>query len=85
MGYSTRNNGLIKDFWPDDTDDSFYMAEGASMSHIMEMAMDKWGLDITIDDLIIMPEHIHTHCLTYDLYDPGDYDDFLCISKKSTP
>lgn len=85
MGYSIRNNGLIKDFWPDDTHNSFYMVEAASLSLIMELAKDKFGPDITVDDLIITPEHIHTNCLTYDLHDPGDYTNFLCISKRTSP
>jgi hypothetical protein len=26
MGYTTRNNGLITDYWPDEADNSFYIA-----------------------------------------------------------
>ena len=26
MGYTTRNSGLITDYWPDEADNSFYIA-----------------------------------------------------------
>lgn len=63
---------------PDDGELHFYMYGSATIEEIMERAEEKFGSSI---GLTITPERIHTRCLTYDLYDPGDYDDFLLISK----
>ena len=50
MGYTYRNNGNIKDYWP-----------------------DKMG---------IASEYIHTSCLTYDKYDPFDWNCFIHITRE---
>lgn len=80
MGYTTRNNGQIKDFWPDDTADTLYLEGSATLQDILQRAREKWGAELLLDHLTIAPEHIHTRCLTYDLHDPSDYDNFLCIT-----
>lgn len=80
MGYTTRNNGQITDFWPDDTDKEFYICEGAGLGLILEHAKSKFGDAIDINDLCIESEYIHTHCLYYDQYDGGDWTRFLKIS-----
>ena len=86
MGYGTRAGSLghqIQTFWPDDTDNCFYVDGNFSsvqLSEILEKAKEKWGEDIDINNLNLEPEYIHTDCLGYDLYDPGDYTRFLCIS-----
>ena len=82
MGYSTRNNGQIRDFTPDDTKDEFYILGSASMEEIMNRAKQHFGENTWLNDISIRGERIHTRCLTYDLYDPSDYDDYLIISKK---
>ena len=80
MGYSTRNSGYIKDYWPDDTDTEFFMTGPISLGDIYDRASEKWP-GILPEELSIDSEYIHTHCLTYDCYDPGDYTNFLKISK----
>lgn len=81
MGYwSPSNNSAIKNFSPDDGENHFYIRDSATLADIMQRATDKWG-DIGFDRIDICPEHIHTRCLTYDLHDPSDYDNFLLISK----
>lgn len=83
MGYTTRNNGQITDFWPDDTGTEFYIAYGASLEEIMTRCREKWGDECLADGSIkIESEFIHTKCLTYDLMDWGDYTKFLRITKE---
>lgn len=82
MGYGTRDGGITT-FWPDDTDNGFYMVgdyQSVKLSEILERAKEKWGEDIDINDIGFEPEYIHTDCLYYDRYDPGDYTRFLHIT-----
>lgn len=79
MGYSTRNNGQIKEFWPDDTEKEFYICGSASLFDIMIRSKEKWPDCYDYGKIEITPENIHTRCLTYDSY---DYTDFLKISLK---
>lgn len=83
MGYGTRNHGQIKTFWPDDTEEEFYIAFGEDLGTIVQMCKTRWGEDIRLDDIMITPEYIHTDCLTYDSYDSGDWTHFLRIKKVS--
>jgi len=81
MGEYKAANGT-RSFEPDDTATEFYMAGNYSatpLSYILEKARDKWGADIDIDQICIEPEYIHTACLGYDCYDPGDYTNYLRI------
>lgn len=77
--------GLYKDsrgvncFSPDNTDTSFYVAYSASVADILAQAQKKWGDDLSLDDLFIHSENVHTNALGYDLYDPSDYTEYLCI------
>lgn len=80
MGYYTSNNGQIKNFTPDDTDTEFYLLYTARLSEILDAIKEKWG-DIDMNQIMITPEHIHTHCIGYDLHDPVDWTDCLRISK----
>lgn len=81
MTYSYRNNGNIKDFWPDDDDKTIYIPSDIpwSMQELIEKANQKWP-HIKMSDIEISSEKIHTHCLTYDRYDPGDYTNFIILS-----
>jgi len=81
MGYSTENNGQIRNFWPDDTDKEFYILESESLNEIMEKILDRWP-DVSMSEIEISAEYIHTHCLGYDRYDSMDYTKFLKISRK---
>lgn len=80
MGYGTRNNGQIRTFWPDDSENEFYVPFGEDLASIMNRAQAKWGDDVRLDAIMITPEYIHTDCLTYDLYDAGDWTHFLRIA-----
>lgn len=82
MGYSTRNNGLIKDYWPDDTDTEFYLTGSHTIVEIVHIAREKWRGNINYEDIVIESENIHTSCLTYDCHDSSDYTQFIVIRRK---
>lgn len=81
MGYTYRNNGQIKDFWPDDDENTIYISEEFSLVEIMYIIKNKWP-DYESYDITISAEHIHTSCLTYDLHDGNDYTNFTVIRKS---
>jgi hypothetical protein len=78
MGYTYR--GAIKDYWPDDTDTEFYIAGTRSIAEIVELAKEKFGDNIDLNDVEIHSEYIHTSCLGYPRYDPGDYTNFTVVT-----
>jgi hypothetical protein len=81
MGYTIRPGTMIRDFWPDDDEKRIHLPSscGHSLSYLIEKAKEKWP-NATLDDIEITSEKIHTHCTTYDLYDGGDYTDFIIIN-----
>lgn len=73
----------IRCFEPDDDDNTMHLQGAQSLSEIIDAARAKWGEGISLDDISITPEHIHTRCLGYDKYDPADWTDFLVVTKDS--
>jgi len=80
MSHTLRGKGETKEFRPDDTATEFYLHTSATVEDILLAIKLKWS-EISLGDVEISAEHIHTRCLTYDLYDSGDYTDFLKISR----
>jgi hypothetical protein len=85
MGYSTRPGLMgqkIRTYWPDDTADTFYIPESATLEEIQIAVNEKWpDLPVTRQGIRITPEHIQTDCLGYDCYDSGDYTYFLKVTR----
>lgn len=84
MGYTTIKHacGSYQNFQPDDTDTTFFISteyNTPTLTEILELCNDKWG-EISFDDITIEAEHIHTECLGYDVYQSGDYTDFIRIT-----
>lgn len=80
MGYSTRPGTTIRDFWPDEDDNTMYIYGESNLSELIEKIQEKW-VGISLDEIEISSEYIQTHCLGYDQYDPGDYNNFTVIRK----
>lgn len=72
---------MALDFWPEDAATEFYCYDSEDLESILERAQEKWP-GIGPGALRISAEYIHTHCIGYDRYDPGDYSNFLRISLK---
>ena len=71
------------EFWPEDTEEEFFLAFGATFEEILDQAIEKWGIASSdFSRIQIEAAYMHTSHLSYDLYDSGDYTNFLCISLK---
>jgi hypothetical protein len=81
IGYSTRNNGQIRDYWPDNTDTELFVesATAPSLEDLIALAKEKWP-NSSLDNVVVSGQEIHTRCLTYDMYDSSDYDDFIVLT-----
>jgi hypothetical protein len=84
MGYGTRD-GSIRTFAPDDTETVKYLHSGCdyTLAEILDIAREKWGEKIGLEDITITAEYIHTDCIGYDLYDSGDYTNFIVITLQT--
>ena len=83
MGYYKRSNSNITDFKPDDTETTLFLEcnyDQYSILDIVNRAKEKWGDSIQLDEIEISSEYIHTRCIGYDCYDPGDYENYLVIT-----
>lgn len=83
MGYTYRGEKpghQIKDFWPDDTDTTMYIAGDETLENLLADIADKWP-GASASNITISSEKIQTRCIGYDLYDPVDYTDFLVITR----
>lgn len=74
------NRGQSEHFYPDNTEKEFYLEEDATLSDIIEKVKEHFGDEVSLHDVTITPEHIHTDYLTYDVHDPSDYTDFIKVS-----
>ena len=83
MGYSIRPGTQIRDFHPDDTDTEMYISSDffLDLKELQEKINEKWP-GASAENIDITSEYIHTHCLGYDCYDPGDYTNFIVIRRK---
>jgi len=76
------NSRGIRCFQPDDTETEFYLDSSYikfNLGYVIELARKKWGESIEIYDIDLEAEYIHTECLGYDRYDPGDYTRYLRV------
>jgi len=84
MGEYIREGTTIRDFTPDDDENTIYIPVSATLTEIIDRCTEKWGKDISFDDLTIEAEYIHTECLGYDLHDPSDNTNYLSITRKQS-
>lgn len=79
----TYYRGQIECFEPDNTDSEIYISTAyapVSMEEIMEACINQWGT-FDLSKIKIEAEYIHTDCIGYDRYDPGDYTKYLKITR----
>lgn len=87
MGHGTRRGNFghtIRTFWPDDTDTEMYIDASfvVVMADLLQRIYEKWE-GASLNNITITSEKIQTDCLGYDLYDAGDYTDFIIITKPN--
>lgn len=78
MGYTY--DGAIKNYWPDNSENTLYIQSSRRLDDLLETAQEYFGDRYNPEKIFIEPVHIHTYCLTYDQYDPGDYTTFIMIT-----
>ena len=85
MGHYRAPNGTMS-YEPDDGENYFYLIQGCgwSISDIIDEARKRWGVSLSLDDIKIEGEDIHTDCLGYDCYDSSDWTMYLCITRINT-
>ncbi len=69
------------EFWPEDDECTIYLSGEHTLESILELIQEKWP-GVTFENIEISTEYIQTKCLTYDLYDPSDYTNFIIIRRK---
>ena len=82
MAYTTITHpgGSYQNFWPDDTEDEFYLDGGADLQVSISLCMERFPGTL-IEKISVRCEYIHTEHLGSDQYDSGDYTSFLKISR----
>jgi hypothetical protein len=54
-----------------------------SIKEVIERIQDHFGVEsVDFEEFTISAEHIQVDCFGYDLYDRGDYEDFIVITRK---
>ncbi|AGS81126.1 hypothetical protein [Caulobacter phage Cr30] len=73
----------IVNHYPENTKQTLYLESGygTTVEDLLERIREHFG-DVNFADLKITSEKIHTRCITYDLYDGADWDDYIIISKE---
>lgn len=87
----------IKTFEPQNTKDKLYIRanySSVSLGDFLQQIHSHFGLDgdalnltnapfNVLDQFEISAEHIHTDCIGYDRYDPGDHTNFIVVERVS--
>lgn len=82
MGYYYRFGTNIQCFQPDDDANNLWLQYDIELPYLLSQIRQHFGEDAKLEDFCIAPEYIHTDCLGYDRYDPGDYTNYLHIYRK---
>lgn len=84
MGYQRREGQYnIVDYTPDNDENTLYIRtdDYTDFEEIIAQTRKHFGTN-NISDFLISSEYIHTRCVYYDLYDSGDYDNYIVIRRK---
>lgn len=73
--------------YPEDDKGTLYISCGMSSFEIDFMDMldrikSHFGEEISLEELDITAEYIHTRCIGYDQFDSSDYDNYIVITRK---
>ena len=78
-------DGHIKDLKLIDDENEMYICsncEELPFNELVERIKSHFGEDTDFSEITIESEYIHTECLAYDRYDPGDYGSYLVIRRN---
>jgi len=73
----------IYDDYPESDKNTLYIPSNGclTLDALVSIAKDHFGHDVDLSDLEVEGAKLHTRCVTYDLYDPNDWDDYIIISR----
>lgn len=73
----------IVNYTPENNDTTMYFLSGVGhdLVDLIEKIKEHFGPETTNDQITIRAENIHTRCLTYDLYDGADWDEYIVVEK----
>lgn len=76
------SHSTIENYWPQDTDSKIYLESNnpIDLDELIQICKGKWP-NVDFASLHVSAEKIHTRCLTYDLHDDADWDNFIVIEK----
>lgn len=71
------------DFTPDNDEDTFYILANSEiyLEDMIDQIKEYFGTE-DLGTLLISSEYIHARCITYDLYDSDDYDNYIVVRRK---
>lgn len=70
--------------YPEDNEKTLHISTELTemnMEYLMKRIHEKWP-GIGLSDLMISAERIQVRCFGFDRYDPGDYYDYIVITKN---
>ena len=80
---------MVDDYSPQNDKDTLYIYTGINaggtkidFADLLVQIAQHFGEDISLSDLDITSERLHTRAIRYDLYDAFDYDTYLIITRK---
>jgi hypothetical protein len=74
----------IYDDYPESDENTLYIPTNSmsvTLDALMSLAKDHFGHDVDFSSLEVEGHELHTRCVTYDLYDPSDWDDYIIVSR----
>lgn len=73
----------IRNFQPDNDTSTLYIPcyGNVGIHELNEKIEEHFGISLMDGNFEICAEHIHTSCLGYNRYDPGDYTDYIVVRK----
>ncbi len=84
MGRYKVSGTEIENYIPDNDENTLFVESGftyGTIDNLLDSIKEHFGEDVKLSDLHITAEHIHTSCLGYDRYDPGDYTNYIKVEK----
>lgn len=84
LGSNYYSHELHKHVFPEDTATKLHLMSTNcwTLQNLIEFAQEKWGDSVSLEDIEMSSEKIQTRCFGYDLYDGGDYTDFIILEYK---
>lgn len=83
MGYERRLGPYdIVDYTPDNDQDILYIRSNSeiNLDDLIDQIEDHFGTR-DLSKFSISSEYIHTRCIYYDIFDSGDYDNYIIITR----